>query len=63
MGMPAIFYRLVYGAHSVKSLERNILRFVGIRPVAWTILGGVEASAEGREGWLLEMQQLGAAGE
>ena len=63
MGMPALFYRLVYGAHSVKSLERNILRFVGIRPVGRTIVGAVEASAERRREWLEEMAELGAKGE
>lgn len=63
MGMPAFFYKLIYGAHSVKSLERNVLRFVGIRPVARTIIGGVEDDAKRREEWLAEMERLGAAGE
>ena len=63
MGMPALFYRLVYGAHSVKSLERNILKFVGIRPVARTIIGAVEASADHRREWLDEMAALGEKGE
>jgi len=27
MGMPALFYRWYYRAHSVKNLERNILAF------------------------------------
>ena len=63
MGMPAIFYKLVYRAHSVKSFERNILKFVGIRPVARTIIGGVEADPDRRRKWLEEMQALGAAGK
>jgi putative NADPH-quinone reductase len=63
MGMPAFFYKLFYGAHSVKSLERNILKFVGIRPIARTIIGGVEASAEQRREWLAKMEALGSAGE
>ena len=41
MGMPAFFYRLYYRAHSLKSLERNILGFVGIKPVRVTLLGNV----------------------
>jgi putative NADPH-quinone reductase len=41
MGMPAMLYRLYFGAHSVKSLRRNILRFVGIRPVRETLIGMV----------------------
>jgi putative NADPH-quinone reductase len=63
MGMPAFFYKLFYGAHSVKSLERNILKFVGIKPTARMIMGGVEASAERRKDWLSELEALGAAGE
>jgi len=59
MGMPAFFYRFFYGAHSVKSLERNILKLVGIAPVRHTIIGSVEASPEQREAWLEEMTGLG----
>ncbi|MBW8783300.1 MAG: NAD(P)H-dependent oxidoreductase [Novosphingobium sp.] len=61
MGMPALFYRLVYGAHSVKSLERNILKFVGIRPIARSIIGGVE-DAETRGEWLQRMRDAGRDG-
>ena len=31
MGMPVTIYRWYFRAHSIKSLERNILGFVGIR--------------------------------
>ncbi|MBC7454282.1 MAG: NAD(P)H-dependent oxidoreductase [Massilia sp.] len=41
MGMPALLYRWYFGAHSVKSLERNILRFVGLKPVSDTLIGRV----------------------
>jgi putative NADPH-quinone reductase len=41
MAMPAMLYRLYFGAHSIKSLKRNILRFVGIRPVRETLIGMV----------------------
>jgi hypothetical protein len=59
--MPALFYRLVYGAHSVKSLKRNILHFVGIKPVECSLIGNVEGSADDRAGWLAKMKKLGAA--
>ena len=39
MEMPALLYRWYFGAHSVKSLERNILRFVGLKPVSDTLIG------------------------
>jgi len=41
MGMPASVYRWYFGAHSVKSLERNVLGFVGISPVHRTLIGMV----------------------
>lgn len=60
MGMPAFVYRLVYRAHSLKALERNVLKFVGFRPVRHSIIGSVESSAEHREQWLETLAQLGA---
>jgi putative NADPH-quinone reductase len=62
MGMPAFFYRLVYRAHSLKSFRRNILNFVGIKPVRMSVIGAVESSAAKRQRWLDEMRQLGARG-
>lgn len=59
MGMPAFFYTLVYRAHSLKSLERNILKFVGFGPVRHSIIGAVEASAKAREKWLKRLHELG----
>jgi len=38
MGMPALIYRWYFRAHSVKSLERNILGFVGMAPVHATLM-------------------------
>jgi len=60
MGMPVFFYRFYFGAHSVKSFERNILKFVGIKPVHHSLIGAIEGSAEVREKWIEEMAQLGA---
>lgn len=41
MGMPALVYRWYFRAHSVRSLERNILGFVGISPINETLIGMV----------------------
>ena len=60
MGMPAAFYSLWFRSHSVKSLERNILRFVGIKPVRHVLLGAVEQNPAKRERWLDDMSVLGA---
>ncbi|MEQ8698769.1 MAG: NAD(P)H-dependent oxidoreductase [Bauldia litoralis] len=60
MGMPAVIYRWVFLAHSLRSLERNILRFTGIRPVRDTVIGMVEAlKPEKRQAWLKRMGALG----
>ena len=64
MGMPALVYRWYYNAHSVKSLERNVLGFVGIAPVSRTLIGGVEALGQaGVQRWLERLRRLGRAGE
>ncbi|MBW7945564.1 MAG: NAD(P)H-dependent oxidoreductase [Sphingomonadaceae bacterium] len=60
MGMPALFYRWVYRAHSLKSLRSNILRFVGIGPIRETLVGNVEGNAGNRTGALALMRKLGA---
>ena len=63
MGMPAFVYRWYLGAHSVKSLERNILRFVGIEPVSETLIGRVDGATAGKLGSLvLKMEALGRNG-
>ena len=62
MGMPALVYRWVFQAHSVKALERNILGAVGISPIHETLIGGVEGSEKGRLRWLTKLAQMGAQG-
>lgn len=60
MGMPALVYRFYFRAHSVKSLERNILGFVGIAPVHETLIGGVDQlGAEGVARWQARLRRLG----
>jgi len=62
MGMPAFFYRWFYRAHSLKSLERNILAFCGIGPVKTTIAGMVEGMSQAKRTALLaRMRALGRA--
>lgn len=60
MGMPGWFYRWYFGAHALKLLRRNILQFVGIKPVRSTIYGMIEAvSDDKRKQWLREVEALG----
>lgn len=62
MGMPGFFYRWYFGAHALKLLRRNILQFVGIKPVRSTIYGMIEAAGdEKRKQWLREVEALGHA--
>jgi putative NADPH-quinone reductase len=60
MGMPALVYRWYFRAHSVKSLERNVLRFSGVGPIKTSLFGLIETrSAATREKWLATMHALG----
>lgn len=62
MGMPALIYRLYYRAHSVKSLRRNVLGFVGIGPVGDTLIGMANALKPRRAArWLDRLHALGRA--
>jgi putative NADPH-quinone reductase len=62
MGMPAFFYRCFLRAYSLKTLERNILKFFGIKPIRHSLIGNVEGSAKHRERWLKKIEELGKAG-
>lgn len=60
MGMPAPLYRWLYGAHGIRALDRNILRFVGIKPVRKTYFGMVEAAKAAKRGaWIARMREDG----
>lgn len=61
MGMPGFFYRWFFFAHSLRSFRRNILYFVGIKPVRETVIGNIE-SAAAREKGLAAMRALGREG-
>lgn len=63
MGMPALIYRLYFGAHGLKALERSILRFCGIRPIRHDLIGNVEShDGAARKQWLEKMDTLGRSG-
>jgi putative NADPH-quinone reductase len=63
MGMPALVYRWYFRAYSVKSLERNILGFMGIGPIEETLVGMAGSmNAAGAAKWLAQLEQLGREG-
>ncbi len=60
MGMPAFFYRWFFWSHSLISLKRNILKFVGIKPIGETIIGSIETADHKK--WLHSVEKLGRYG-
>ena len=61
MGMPALVYRWYFGAHTLKGLERNILRFAGIGPIRETLIGSAGTMPPDRaEKYLSKLRDLGA---
>ena len=62
--MPALLYRWYFRAHSVKSLERNVLGFVGMSPIHETLVGTVDKLDEaGFKKWQAKLHQLGVAAQ
>lgn len=59
MGMPAFVYKWFFFAHSLSSLRRNILYFMGIKPVRETVIGMVEKADHKK--WLQKVEALGKA--
>jgi len=60
MGMPALFYRLFYQAHSLKAFKRNILAFVGLNPIHTTVIGLVEKLNQSKaKRWFAKLEKLG----
>jgi putative NADPH-quinone reductase len=60
MGMPVMVYRFWYGGHALKLLKRNILHFIGVKPVRETLFGMVAGVPnETRLGWIKEAENLG----
>jgi putative NADPH-quinone reductase len=60
MAMPVSIYRFWYRGHALKLIKRNILHFIGIRPVRHTLYGMVATTTPGRrERWLARMRELG----
>lgn len=49
MGMPSLVYRLYFGAHSLRSLERNILKLTGFSPIQDTLFGGVDSATDAKK--------------
>jgi putative NADPH-quinone reductase len=63
MGMPVSIYRFWYRGHALKLLTRNILHFIGIKPVHHTLFGMIGSSKpEQRNRWIDDVRALGRIG-
>jgi len=64
MAMPAAAYRYWFRAHSVKSLERNMLGMCGIGPIHETLVGSIQEPDEAAHAaWLEKLRGLGRRGD
>jgi putative NADPH-quinone reductase len=60
MGMPALFYRWYFRAHSLKALKCNVLGACGISPVHASVIGPVDTLGQAARGnWVSRVQELG----
>ena len=60
MGMPVSIYRFWYGGHALKLLTRNILNFIGIKPVRHTLFGMVGTTKpQARDRWIEQIREAG----
>ena len=60
MGMPGFFYRFWFLGHGIAGMRRNILNFVGIKPVHETLFGTVGSGGDNKHvKWLEQMRRLG----
>lgn len=60
MGMPALLYRWYFRAHSLRGLQRSILKVVGFRRIRATLVGNVAGmSNTQRKQWLDKLRELG----
>lgn len=63
MQMPSLMYRWLAGARAARTFEKNVLGFVGIKPVRRTVFGMIDHVSDAtRLGWLEQVEALGARG-
>ena len=62
MGMPVMFYRWYFGAYGLRSFERSMLRFAGIKPIRESLFGLAFSDDRKRIRWLEKMRSHGRNG-
>ena len=63
MGMPALIYRWYFGAAGLRSFERSMLGFSGIKPIRERLYGLTFADDKKRARWIEDMRRHGARGD
>jgi putative NADPH-quinone reductase len=63
MGMPAWIYRWYFGAYGIRSFERSVLSFAGIKPIRESFYGLSWADETRRARWIEKMRERGRAGD
>jgi putative NADPH-quinone reductase len=63
MGMPVMLYRWYFGAYGVRSFERSMLSFAGIRPIRENFYGLTLADDSKRARWIEDMRKHGRRGD
>ena len=63
MGMPVLMYRWYFGAYGVRSFERSMLSFAGIKPIRESLYGLTFADETKRARWIEEMRRHGGRGD
>ncbi len=60
LGMPALIFRWVFGAHGVRAVERGVLWISGFRPIRSLFIGGVGGPRDFGQ-WVRKVEALGVA--
>ena len=63
MGMPVLLYRWYFGAYGVRSFERSMLSFAGIKPIRESLYRLTFADEKKRARWIEEMRRRGKRGD
>ena len=63
MGMPVLLYRWYFGAYGIRSFERSMLSFAGIKPIRESFYGLTFADAAKRVRWIEDMRRHGERGD
>jgi putative NADPH-quinone reductase len=63
MGMPVVLYRWYFGAYGLRSFERSMLSFAGIKPVRESLYGLTFADEKKRARWIEQMRRRGERGD